>query len=153
MAYLGLVPSEHSSGGARRQGGITRTGNRHARWVLVEAAWNYRFGPGASQRINARRQRVAAGVRSIAQRAEQRSVAPLSKTDQPWQEQSESRDRRGPGTRRLCVGNCPRGPTIGGVTIGEEPAAPDQFKHHHQIQPGGRDESDWKGEPSPALWS
>ena len=43
MAYLGLVPSEHSSGGTRRQGGITRTGNRHARWVLVEAAWNYRF--------------------------------------------------------------------------------------------------------------
>jgi transposase len=72
MAYLGLVPSEHSSGGTRRQGGITRTGNRHARWVLVEAAWNYRFRPGASKRINARRQRVAAGVRSIAQRAEQR---------------------------------------------------------------------------------
>jgi len=72
MSYLGLVPSEHSSGGARRQGGITRTGNRHARWVLVEAAWNYRFGPCASKRINARRQLVAAGVRTIAERAEQR---------------------------------------------------------------------------------
>jgi transposase len=72
MAYLGLVPSEHSSGGTRRQGGITRTGNRHARWVLVEAAWNYRFRPGASRAIQARRQRVAAGVQSIAQRAEQR---------------------------------------------------------------------------------
>ena len=72
MAYLGLVPSEHSSGGSRQQGGITRTGNRHARWVLVEAAWNYRFGPCASQRINARRALVAAGVRTIAQRAEQR---------------------------------------------------------------------------------
>ncbi|MFZ1006150.1 MAG: IS110 family transposase [Candidatus Sulfotelmatobacter sp.] len=72
MAYLGLVPSEHSSGGDRRQGGITRTGNRHARWVLVEAAWNYRFGPCASKRINARRELVAAGVRTIAERAEQR---------------------------------------------------------------------------------
>jgi len=72
MAYLGLVPSEHSSGGDRRQGGITRTGNRHARWVMVEAAWNYRFRPCASQRINARRQRVAAGVWKIAERAEQR---------------------------------------------------------------------------------
>ncbi len=72
MAYLGLVPSEHSSGGARRQGGITRTGNRHARWVLVEAAWNYRFRPGASRAIQARRQPVAAGVRAIAERAEQR---------------------------------------------------------------------------------
>jgi transposase len=72
MAYLGLVPSEHSSGGTRRQGGITRTGNRHARWILVEAAWSYRFGPCASKRINARRQLVAAGVRTIAERAEQR---------------------------------------------------------------------------------
>jgi transposase len=72
MAYLGLVPSEHSSGGNRQQGGITRTGNRHARCVLVEAAWNYRFGPCASRPISARRQLVAAGVRTIAQRAEQR---------------------------------------------------------------------------------
>jgi transposase len=72
MAYLGLVPSEHSSGGARRQGGITRTGNRHARWVLVEAAWNYRFRPSASRTIQARRQHVAAGVCHIAERAEQR---------------------------------------------------------------------------------
>ena len=72
MSYLGLVPSEHSSGNGRRQGGITRTGNRHARWVLVEAAWNYRFRPCASKRINARQQLVAAGVRSIAQRAQQR---------------------------------------------------------------------------------
>lgn len=72
MAYLGLVPSEHSSGTTRRQGGITRTGNRHARWVLVEAAWNYRFGPCLSKRINARRKLVAVGVRTIAERAEQR---------------------------------------------------------------------------------
>lgn len=42
MAYLGLVPSEHSSGGSRRQGGITKTGNGHVRRVLVEAAWSYR---------------------------------------------------------------------------------------------------------------
>ena len=43
MGYLGLVPSEHSSGGRRRQGGITRTGNGHARRALVESAWSYRF--------------------------------------------------------------------------------------------------------------
>jgi transposase len=72
MAYLGLVPSEQSSGNTRRQGGITRTGNRHARWILIEAAWNYRFGPCPSQRINARRKLVAPGVRAIAERAEQR---------------------------------------------------------------------------------
>lgn len=72
MAYLGLVPGEQSSGLTRRLGGITRTGNRHVRWILVEAAWNYRFGPCASKRINARRELVAGGVRAIAERAEQR---------------------------------------------------------------------------------
>ena len=43
MRFLGLVPSEHSLGGRRRQGGTTKTGNGHVRRVLVEAAWSYRF--------------------------------------------------------------------------------------------------------------
>jgi len=43
MGYLGLVPSEHTSGERRRLGAITKTGNTHARRVLIEAAWNYRF--------------------------------------------------------------------------------------------------------------
>ena len=43
MAYLGLVPSEASSGSKRRQGGITKAGNGAARRVLIEAAWTYRF--------------------------------------------------------------------------------------------------------------
>lgn len=72
MGYLGLVPGEQSSGTTRRQGRITRTGNRHARWILVEAAWNYQYGPHASKRIEARRTLVAPGVRTIAERAEQR---------------------------------------------------------------------------------
>lgn len=41
-AYLGLVPCECSSGDRRVQGGITKTGNTHARWLLVEAAWRHR---------------------------------------------------------------------------------------------------------------
>lgn len=41
-AYLGLVPSEHSSGQSRSQGSITKTGNRHARRLLVEAAWHHK---------------------------------------------------------------------------------------------------------------
>jgi transposase len=45
MGYVGLVPSEHSSGAKRRQGGITKTGNAHLRRVLVEAAWHYRHAP------------------------------------------------------------------------------------------------------------
>ncbi|NND90313.1 MAG: IS110 family transposase, partial [Granulosicoccus sp.] len=43
MSFLGLVPSEHSSGPTRRQGAITLTGNGHARRILVESAWCYRF--------------------------------------------------------------------------------------------------------------
>lgn len=45
MAYVGVVPSEHSSGAAVRRGGITRTGNAHLRWLLIEAAWHYRRAP------------------------------------------------------------------------------------------------------------
>jgi transposase len=43
-AYLGLVPTEYSSGASRIQGGVTKTGNSHARRLLVEAAWHHRPG-------------------------------------------------------------------------------------------------------------
>ena len=45
MAYVGLVPTEHSSGGSRRQGSITKAGNSRVRHVLVQAVWSYRFPP------------------------------------------------------------------------------------------------------------
>jgi len=45
MAYLGLVPSEHSSGNSVRRGGITKAGSGEARRMLVEAAWSYRYPP------------------------------------------------------------------------------------------------------------
>jgi transposase len=54
MAYLGLVPSERSSGGKQRRGSITKTGNSHARRILVEAAWHYRHPPRQSKTIQAR---------------------------------------------------------------------------------------------------
>lgn len=72
MAFVGLVPSEHSTGSRRRQGGITRTGNKHVRWILTEAAWNYRFPPKPSRAITHRRAAVSPEVRAIAERAEQR---------------------------------------------------------------------------------
>src|SRR3954453_8333471 len=50
MSYVGLVPSESSSGETRRQGKITKTGSRHARRLLVEAAWHYRKAPPAAPR-------------------------------------------------------------------------------------------------------
>ncbi len=47
MSYLGVVPSEHSSGERRRRGPITRSGSQHARRLLVEAAWHYRRPRGS----------------------------------------------------------------------------------------------------------
>ncbi len=52
MAYVGLVPSERSSGAKERRGGITKTGNSHARRILVEAAWHYRHPPAAKGRVH-----------------------------------------------------------------------------------------------------
>ena len=51
-AYLGLVPSEHSSGGSRSVGPITKTGNKHARRLLIEAAWHHKatYRPGKTMR-------------------------------------------------------------------------------------------------------
>lgn len=72
MAYLGLVPSEHSSGGSRRQGGLTRTGNGHVRRVLVEAAWNYRFPARKSRCIEQRAEKTSAPVQAIAWAAQKR---------------------------------------------------------------------------------
>jgi transposase len=72
MAFLGLVPSEYSTGRTRRQGRITRTGNRHVRRLLIEAAWHYRHPPWKSKILEARRQRLSVPVRSIAEKAERR---------------------------------------------------------------------------------
>ena len=72
MAFVGLVPSESSSGSSRRRGRITRTGNAHVRRILVEAAWHYRRLPRMSKAIRQRNALVADGVRRIAWKAQQR---------------------------------------------------------------------------------
>ena len=53
MSFLGLTPSEYSSGPERHRGHITKAGNQHARRLLVEAAWHYRHRPARSARIRA----------------------------------------------------------------------------------------------------
>ena len=72
MGYLGLVPSEHSSGSTRRQGGITRTGNGHVRRVLVEAAWNYRFPARKTRCIERRAEKTSEQVQALAWQAQKR---------------------------------------------------------------------------------
>jgi transposase len=72
MGYVGLVPSEHSSGSKRRQGAITKTGNSHVRRVLIEAAWNYRFPARISRPLQLRQEHQPAAIRAIAWRAQLR---------------------------------------------------------------------------------
>jgi len=75
MAYVGLVPSEHSSGPKRRQGSITKAGNSAARRMLVEAAWHYRFEPRVSPIIATRQDGLPSAVTDIAWKAQLRLTA------------------------------------------------------------------------------
>jgi transposase len=75
MGFLGLVPSEHSSGQTRRQGAITKTGNTHARRILVEAAWNYRFPARVSRSLQVRQESQPQPIRDIAWKAQRRLCA------------------------------------------------------------------------------
>lgn len=72
MSYLGLTPSEYSSGGRQKRGGITKNGNQYVRRILVEAAWNYRHRPAVSMVLRKRREGQPPEVIAIADRAQQR---------------------------------------------------------------------------------
>jgi len=72
MHFFGLTPSEHSSGGKRVQGSITRCGNSHCRRILTEAAWHYRLQPKVSEAIQKRQQGQSKKVQTIAWDAQQR---------------------------------------------------------------------------------
>jgi transposase len=75
MAYLGLVPSEHSSGSSVRRGGITKAGNALARRVLIEGAWTYRMSARVSRKLYDRLEPLPAAVRDIAWKAQLRLCA------------------------------------------------------------------------------
>lgn len=75
MAFLGLVPSEYSSGQRRCRGGITKTGNGHVRRVLIEAAWCYRFPAKKSAPLQRRAERTSPAVQAIAWKAQKRLCA------------------------------------------------------------------------------
>ncbi|MDP1848671.1 MAG: IS110 family transposase [Solirubrobacteraceae bacterium] len=72
MSYLGLVPSEDSTGQTRRQGAITKTGSGHGRRLLVEAAWHYRKPPAKGQALKRRQAGQPAHVIAISWAAQQR---------------------------------------------------------------------------------
>lgn len=72
MAYLGLVPSEYSSGKSVRRGGITKAGNGHVRRVLTESAWCYRFPARKTKHLQRRAELTSEAVQTIAWEAQKR---------------------------------------------------------------------------------
>ena len=98
MAYLGLVPSEHSSGATRRQGGITKAGNSAARRMLIEAAWSYRFPARISREQLLRQEGLAKPIREQRGKARKNGYVgviaslPGSSTTYRWSPPAMSRE-------------------------------------------------------------
>lgn len=72
MGYLGLVPCVYSSGAHRRTGGVTQAGNRHARQVLVESAWCYRFPARQTAYMNRKAEEASAYAQATSWKAQKR---------------------------------------------------------------------------------
>ncbi len=72
MAFLGLVPSEHSSGRRKRKGAITLAGNAHARRMLIESAWSYRFPPRQTMHLKRKAKQASEEAKAIAWKAQKR---------------------------------------------------------------------------------
>lgn len=87
MSFLGLVPSEHTSGAQRRQGSITKSGSDHARRLLVEAAWHYRRTPRRGRELARRQDGQPQHVCAISWQAQRR----LHRT---WQRLDAERGKR-----------------------------------------------------------
>src|ERR1700716_415537 len=86
MAYLGLVPSEHSSGASVKRGGITKAGNGAARRLLIEASWTYRFPARVSRELLLRQESQPKLIRDIAWKGQLRLCARyrrLARTGKP----------------------------------------------------------------------
>ena len=87
MSFLGLVPSEHSSGQTRRQGQITKSGSGHGRRLLVEAAWHYRRAPAKGQALKRRQAGQPPHALAISWQAQQR-------LHRSWQRLDHQRGKR-----------------------------------------------------------
>jgi len=72
MAYLGLVPREHSSGQTVRRGSVTKAGNAHLRKAIIEAAWSYRYSPAVKGELAERLDGQSAEVQAISWKAQER---------------------------------------------------------------------------------
>jgi transposase len=96
MTFMGLIPSEYSSGEQRRQGSITKAGNTHARRVLVEGAWAYRYPAKVSRHLPLRLETQPNVIQDISWKAQVRAVSTLPTTR--LTRQTRQRGHRGHGS-------------------------------------------------------
>jgi transposase len=82
MGYLGLTPGEYSSGGKQKQSGITKCGNSHLRWMLVECATHYRMDPKVGSNLSRRQEGQPPWVKEISWKAQNRLNARFTRLRQ-----------------------------------------------------------------------
>jgi transposase len=87
-SYLGIVPSEHTTGQKRRLGSITKAGSTHARRLLVAASWHYRRGPAVGEKLERRQRGQAPAITDISWKAQRRLNA-------RWRQLKDSRRKPG----------------------------------------------------------
>ena len=105
MAYLGVTPSEDSSGESRRPGAITKTGNRRVRRILTEAAWHYRHPYAVSKTLKLRRKDQPAWAVDLADRAAKRLYRRYRHLTERGKALACGDHGRGAGAGRLRVGD------------------------------------------------
>jgi hypothetical protein len=127
MAYLGLVPSEHSSGASVRRGGITKAGNALARRVLIEGAWTYRMPARVSRKLHDRNEKLSSAIRDIAGKARSGCARAIAVWPRP-----ESRRSWSP----------PQSLVRWSVLSGRSPASPSQRSRAQQTRLQQRKEVD-----------
>jgi transposase len=118
-AYLRLVPSEDSTGGRERRGGITKAGNTHTRRILVEAAWHYRHPPRLGAALTRRSQGQPPAVLAQAWQAQLRLHRRV-----PASGRARETAPGGGGRRRPRVGGLPLGRPDAGGACGPGPPDP-----------------------------
>ena len=107
MAYLGLTPSEHSSGSSIRRGGITKAGSGLARRVLIEGAWSYRMQARVSRKLHDRIEALPKAVRDIARTGAAADVPALPAPDGRGQAEGGRHHGNRPRDGRLHLGHRP----------------------------------------------
>ena len=104
MAYLGLVPSESTSSDKRRQGAITKTGNSHARWILIECAQHYAAPPKVSKELSHRQSGQSREVLALSWKAPKPAPLPLCTFGRKAPHAQQDRRRYRSRTLRLHLG-------------------------------------------------